>query len=117
MMRGEKVYLSTCAVCHQPGGTGLPPTFPALKGALITTGPVAAHINIVMNGKMGTAMVAFKDQLKDQDLADVITYERNAWGNNTGVLVKAADILKGRQIPQSSSTAPIPQGTNQGINQ
>jgi cytochrome c oxidase subunit 2 len=50
----------------------------------------------VMNGKQGTAMVAFKDQLTDQDLADVITYERNAWGNNTGTLVTPDQIKAAR---------------------
>lgn len=107
MVRGEKVYLSTCAVCHQPAGTGMPPTFPALKGNAITTGPVAAHINTVLNGKPGTAMVAFKDQLKDQELADVITYERNAWGNNTGNLVTPAEIQTARQQPAQNNK---PQG-------
>lgn len=97
MVRGEKVYLATCAVCHQPTGLGMPPTFPALKGSPIATGPVADHINRVMNGKQGTAMVAFKDQLNDQDLADVITYERNQWGNNTGTFVKPDDIKAARQ--------------------
>lgn len=97
MANGEKVYMSTCAVCHQPTGAGMPPTFPALKGSKIATGPVAAHIDQVMNGKAGTAMQAFKDQLKDQELADVITYERNAWGNNTGTLVKPDDIKAARQ--------------------
>lgn len=97
MTRGEKTYLSHCAACHQATGAGLPPTFPALKGSPIATGPVAAHIDRVMNGKQGTAMVPFKDQLSDQDLADVITYERNAWGNNTGTLVSPADIAAWRK--------------------
>lgn len=92
MARGEKVYTNTCAVCHQPGGTGLPPTFPALKGSPIATGPVAGHIDRVAHGKQGTAMQAFLDQLNDQDIADVVTYERNAWGNNTGTLVAPAEI-------------------------
>lgn len=92
IVRGEKVYTSTCAVCHQVGGTGLPPTFPALKGSPIATGPVAGHIDRVMHGKQGTAMQAFKDQLNDQDIADVITYERNSWGNNKGDLVQPSDI-------------------------
>lgn len=95
--RGEKVYLSTCAACHQPTGLGMPPTFPALKGDPVTTGPVEVHINRVLNGKQGTAMVAFKDQFTDQDLADVITYERNAWGNNTGTLVTPDQIKAARQ--------------------
>lgn len=97
MTRGEKIYLATCAVCHQPAGTGMPPTFPALKGGKITTGPVAAHIHQVLFGKPGTAMQAFKDQLKDEEIADVVTYERNAWGNNDGKLVKPEDIKAARQ--------------------
>lgn len=96
MERGEKIYLQTCAACHQPTGTGMPPTFPALKGSPIATGPVAGHIDRVLNGKQGTAMVPFKDQMNDQDLADVITYERNAWGNNTGTHVKSGDIKTAR---------------------
>lgn len=96
MEHGEKIYMGTCAVCHQPSGLGMPPTFPALKGGPIATGPVGAHINIVLNGKTGTAMLPFKDQFKDQDLADVITYERNAWGNNTGTLVTPDDIKAAR---------------------
>lgn len=97
MTRGEQVYLKTCVACHQVAGTGIPPTFPALKGSPIATGPVEGHIDRVMNGKQGTAMVPFKEQLNDQDIADVITYERNAWGNNTGTLVKPDQIKAARQ--------------------
>jgi cytochrome c oxidase subunit 2 len=96
MARGEQVYLKTCVACHQAAGTGIPPTFPALKGSPIATGAVSEHIDRVMNGKQGTAMVAFKDQLNDQDLADVITYERNAWGNNTGTIVTPDQIKAAR---------------------
>lgn len=103
MTRGEKVYLTTCVACHQPTGAGIPPTFPALKGSpMTTTGPVADHIDRVMNGKQGTAMVAFKDQLSDQDLADVITYERNAWGNNTNTVVTPEQIKAARQQGQNN---------------
>ncbi len=94
--RGEKVYNSTCVVCHQATGEGMPPTFPALKGSPIATGPKEGHINRVMYGKPGTAMQAFKDQLNDQDIADVITYERNAWGNNKGDLVTPEEIKAAR---------------------
>jgi cytochrome c oxidase subunit 2 len=96
MQRGEKIYTTTCAVCHQPTGLGIPPTFPALKGGKIVTGPVDGHIKQVLFGKQGTAMQAFMDQLNDQDIADVITYERNAWGNNYGKLVKAEDVKAAR---------------------
>lgn len=105
MVRGEKVYLSICAACHQPTGLGLPPTFPALKGSKVATGPIANHIDTLMNGKKGTAMVAFKDMLNDQQMADVITYERNAWDNNTGDLVTPEMIVKARE-QQSIQSAP-----------
>ena len=103
MAQGEKVYTTTCAVCHQPGGTGMPPTFPALKGGKIATGPVDKHIHQVLFGVPGTAMQAFKDQLSNDDIAAVVTYERNAWGNNTGTVVQPADVQAGRQ--QTATTA------------
>ncbi len=97
MERGEQVYNSSCAACHQANGQGLPGAFPALAGGKITTGPLAGHIDIVMNGKAGTAMAAFGAQLSDADMAAVITYERNAWGNNTGDVVQPGDIKAARQ--------------------
>lgn len=92
MTHGKDVYDKTCAVCHKPDGSGMPPAFPPMKGSKIATGPVAAHMNIVLNGKPGTAMQAFGTQLSDDDIAAVITYERNAFGNNKGDLVQPADI-------------------------
>lgn len=96
MARGEKVYASNCAACHQANGEGVPGAFPALKGGAITTGPVAGHLAMVMNGKSGTAMAAFAGQLNDADLAAVVTYERNAWGNNAGDIVQPADVKAAR---------------------
>lgn len=94
MALGEKVYQGYCAACHQPTGTGLPGVFPALKGSKIATEAAqkSTHIDIVLHGKTGTAMQAFAKQLSLQEIAAVITYERNAWDNNTGDLVQAADI-------------------------
>lgn len=93
MAKGEQVYNTSCAACHQANGEGLPPAFPGLKGSPLTTGDVNGHIDIVVNGsKKNPAMAAFGGQLTLQDLAAVITYERNAWGNNTGDLVQAADV-------------------------
>nr|WP_241546839.1 cytochrome c oxidase subunit II [Thiohalobacter thiocyanaticus] len=94
--RGEEVYKSNCVACHMAGGEGVPGAFPALKGGAITTGPVEGHIDIVLNGSAGTAMAAFGAQLNDADLAAVITYERNAWGNDTGDVVQPADIKAAR---------------------
>ncbi|GGJ04232.1 cytochrome c oxidase subunit II [Halopseudomonas pertucinogena] len=93
MERGERVYTASCGACHQPGGEGLPPMFPALKGSDIVLNDVTAHIDVVVNGVPGTSMAAFGAQLSETDLAAVITYERNAWGNDTGEVVTPMDIL------------------------
>ncbi len=93
--RGKEVY-AQCAACHGAEGQGVPGAFPALVGSAIATGPMAAHVDMVMNGRPGTAMLAFKSQLNDLDIAAVITYERNAFGNNTGDLVQPADIKANR---------------------
>ncbi|WP_370458220.1 cytochrome c oxidase subunit II [Cellvibrio sp. KY-GH-1] len=92
LAQGQKVYETRCAVCHQPGGEGLPGAFPALKGSAMVTKDKPAHIHTVLFGKPGTAMQAFGKQLTAAELAAVITYERNAWGNDTGDLVQIADI-------------------------
>lgn len=97
MTLGEQVYQKACAACHQPGGTGLPGVFPALKSSELVLNDRAAHIDIVLYGKAGTAMQSFDKQLTLKELAAVITYERNAWGNNTGDLVQPKDIDQARQ--------------------
>jgi cytochrome c oxidase subunit 2 len=92
MSVGERTYTAYCAACHQPNGEGLPGIFPALKGSSMALNDMPGHINIVLNGKAGTAMQAYAKQLSLKEIAAVITYERNAWGNNTGELVQAADV-------------------------
>ncbi len=93
MALGQQVYDSACLACHQASGEGLPGVFPALKGSAIATGEPGAHIHIVLFGKAGTAMQAFAKQLGVKELAAVITYERNTWGNAKGDLVQPADIV------------------------
>ncbi|MCL1476608.1 cytochrome c oxidase subunit II [Marinobacter sp. M3C] len=93
MERGEQSYQSACAACHQADGSGLPPSFPALRGSAIAVGDIAGHIDIVVNGKRGTAMQAFGEQLNEVDIAAIITYERNAWGNNVGDMVTPKEIF------------------------
>ncbi|MDH5571103.1 MAG: cytochrome c oxidase subunit II [Gammaproteobacteria bacterium] len=95
--RGETVYNTNCASCHQLTGAGIPGVFPALAGSKIAIGDIVAHIDIVLNGKSGTAMAAWGMQLDDLQTASVITYERNAWGNNTGDAVQPADIKAARK--------------------
>lgn len=92
MREGERVYNATCAACHMPNGEGLPGVFPALKGSQMALEDMPGHIDIVLHGKAGTAMQAFGKMLSLKDIAAVITYERNAWGNNTGDMVQAKDV-------------------------
>jgi len=85
--RGEKVYASTCVACHGPAGQGSPAMkAPALAGNKFVTGAEPGPIDTVLNGRPNTAMQAFKQQFSDTDIAAVITYARNSWGN------KASDV-------------------------
>ena len=102
---GKSIYVSQCSVCHQINGTGKPPLFPALQGSKVSIGALERHIDIVLNGKPQTAMPAFRDQLTNEQIAAVITYERNAWGNNNqlkygfqaGGTVHPEEIARARQ--------------------
>jgi cytochrome c oxidase subunit 2 len=92
MLMGEKVYSANCAACHMPNGEGLPGVFPALKGSQIAVADQPKHIDILINGVAGSAMQSYAKQLTMSEIAAVVTYERNAWGNDTGDLVQAKDI-------------------------
>ncbi|MCK9195248.1 MAG: cytochrome c oxidase subunit II [Nevskia sp.] len=91
MKAGAKVYAANCQVCHQADGTGLPPSFPSLVGGKVVTGPIDAHITQVLKGK--NAMPPFP-QLSDADVAAVVTYERNAFGNKVGDAAQAGQVAK-----------------------
>lgn len=93
---GEQVYSTQCAVCHQPTGQGIPGAFPALAGSPIVAGPIEAHIDVVMNGRDETAMQGFSALLNDTDIAAVISYERNAWGNDMGDAIQPSEIAARR---------------------
>ena len=92
---GEKVFAANCAACHQANGKGVPNAFPALDGSKVVLGPPADQIHTVLNGRPGTAMASFKG-LSNADLASVITYTRNAWGNKTGQAIQPAQIQAAR---------------------
>jgi len=88
MAKGETVYKANCAACHQVNGTGGGP-FPALVGSKVaTTGTIENHLKLIIAGK--GIMPKFGPQLSDADIAAVATYERNAWGNNTGDTIQPA---------------------------
>jgi len=96
MAQGEPLYNTHCGACHQPNGQGMPPAFPAIAGGAIATGDIGEHIDIGINGRPGTAMAGFGAMLSDDELAAIITYQRNAWGNETGDLVEPATIAAAR---------------------
>ncbi|MBS0350393.1 MAG: cytochrome c oxidase subunit II [Proteobacteria bacterium] len=79
---GKSIFQNSCSPCHRLNGTGRPPYIPALQGSPLTVGAVSNHIDVVLNGRVKKGMPAFADQLTDQQIAAVITYERNSWGNN-----------------------------------
>ncbi len=92
MEKGKGLYNTKCASCHQINGEGLAPAFPALKGSPMIAGPVGPHLDIVLNGKPGSAMPPWKGLLNDLEIAAIVTYERNAWGNDTGDAVQPRDV-------------------------
>jgi cytochrome c oxidase subunit 2 len=91
--RGAKVYAGNCAACHQPNGKGAG-AFPALDGSKMVLGPKAAQYDILINGK--GAMPKWAGVISDGDIAAVMTYTRNAWGNKTGEIIQTQDIVSAR---------------------
>ncbi len=124
MERGRDAYNKNCAACHQLDGKGLPPAFPPLiagqpfpAGADLTKpladrgffadgkivlGTVDHHLDIIVRGIPGTAMQAWA-QLNNLDIAAITTYERNAWGNDTGDVVQPADVEKARAASHTAA--------------
>ena len=99
MTLGRNKYEQVCAACHHVKGTGLPPMYPALKGSSISVGrPISRHIDLILNGVPGSAMQAYKDQLSDKEIAAIVTYERNAWENNTNDVIQPDDVAQEREI-------------------
>lgn len=101
MAQGKTVYEKICATCHQPDGKGIPGAFPAIAGSKVVNqalfGPDGkpakdSHLDRVMNGKPGTAMQAFKTTLNDAEIAGVITFQRNSFGNRMGDMVQPAQV-------------------------
>jgi mono/diheme cytochrome c family protein len=81
---GESGFQDNCAACHGPEGKGVPGAFPALAGDPFVTGDPDAVVSVVLKGRAG--MPSFKDDLKDPDIADILTYVRGAWGNKAGAV-------------------------------
>ncbi|MDA1332027.1 MAG: cytochrome c oxidase subunit II [Proteobacteria bacterium] len=93
---GEQVYNANCVACHQVGGVGMAPTFPAIKGGKIATGSLEGHLDIILNGSAKNPMMAaWGPILSDMDVAAVIAYQRNGI-NSTGDFLQPADIAAAR---------------------
>ena len=93
MARGESVYATACLACHQADGQGIPGVFPPLDASALS---LQEHLATVLNGVPGTAMQAFGAQLSDVDIAAVVTYERNALGNDSGEVLQPAAVKAAR---------------------
>lgn len=101
MAKGAEIYDRVCSACHQAGGKGLQGVFPALAGSKVVNGPFVdkdgslikdGHLDRVMNGKPGTAMQAFKNTLSDVEIAAIVTFERNSFGNRMGDIVQPSQV-------------------------
>ena len=108
---GKSVYegVGGCQGCHQPTGKGVPGQFPALDGSKVANGPKEAQIALLLNGKAGTAMAAFK-HLSDKDLAGVMAYTRSSWSNKAADLAQPVDFAKARNggvLPAGVATTSV----------
>ena len=90
MDQGKAVYDSACLACHGAQGQG--GIGNAIAGSAVVMGDLSNHMAVVAKGVSGTAMQAFGGQLSDVEMAAVLTYQRNAFGNNTGDVVQPGDV-------------------------
>jgi cytochrome c oxidase subunit 2 len=91
MERGKAVYQRNCLACHGAKGEG--GVGPAIAGSAVATGDLGGHLNVGINGVAGSAMQAFGGIINDVEMAAVITYQRNAFGNNMGDMVQPIDVF------------------------
>jgi mono/diheme cytochrome c family protein len=104
-MLGKRVYLANCIQCHQTTGLGVPGTYPPLAASDWVAGPEERLVRIVLHGVSGPITVSGKEYnnpmtplgalLKDEQIANVLTYVRSEWGN-TAPEVKPETVAKVR---------------------
>jgi cytochrome c oxidase subunit 2 len=97
--KGEAVYKANCVSCHQATGLGVAGAFPALEGGKTVVGPKAEQITVLLNGLGNGKMPAWKG-LSDVEIASVITYTRQSWGNagkGADPVVAPADVKAARK--------------------
>jgi len=103
--KGAALFTANCAACHQASGEGVPGAFPALKDdAVVNKDDATKHIQVVLQGLhdakvsgvlYASVMPPFAATLSDAEIADIIDYERSAWGNH-GKPVAAAQVAAQR---------------------
>ncbi|MGY2462573.1 cytochrome c oxidase subunit II [Vreelandella sulfidaeris] len=91
---GQLIYQTICSSCHQSEGQGAPPAFPALANNEQLLSDLDWHLDKVINGVSGAAMPAFRNTLNPVEIAAVVTYTRNAWGNDTGDVVQPSTVVE-----------------------
>lgn len=112
---GKGIYNRICAACHLGSGKGVPGNnIPPLAGSALAQGDAAKPINIVLHGLKGPIvrngvaingqMAPWKDQLSDQEIADVLTYVRSAFGN-TAAAVTPDEVKTAREATASRTQA------------
>jgi mono/diheme cytochrome c family protein len=113
MKRGAAVYARTCIACHQPTGLGLPPVFPPLANAPIVAGNPELPVKFILHGLMGpitvngmtyNSMMPPVAGVSDADIADVLTYVRQSFGNQGNPVT--ADQVKAIRAANAGRTAP-----------
>ena len=97
MARGEKVYAANCAVCHKPDGKGAGPIKPLDGSPKVLDADKTVQVKVVLNGQNNGAMPPWKGVLSDTDIAAVVTYTKNNWGNHTGQTVQPSEVVAARQ--------------------
>ena len=98
LKQGQEIFNNTCADCHRTNGMGLPDQFPALKGNAFVQGDPKPVLHTVLHGRHGMLgkMPAWGGKFNDQEIAAVVSYVRNAWGNKAPT-IKPEDVAGARQ--------------------
>ncbi|MDY0066888.1 MAG: cytochrome D1 domain-containing protein [Steroidobacteraceae bacterium] len=115
MKAGEAVYSNACSACHQATGLGLPGAFPPLAGSdfLLSDRKRAMEIvlrglegEVVVNGVKYNSVMPAMAQLSDEEIANVLTYVLNTWGNDGGVVEPAEIAAARKQLGPRGAGAP-----------
>ena len=108
---GQALFAGTCSVCHQANGAGLPGVFPPLAKSDFLAGDVGKALRAVLHGLSGKLTVNGQEynsvmppmnQLNDDEVANILTYVLNSWGNPGGRIAKD-DVKKERATPPATA--------------